>query len=78
MEYTVNACDAISIDVSAGQKISIVDIDGGQVADFFAECENVRIVYMAPVLSQVGCYGVGSRIFCEECDFRRIRLHYNF
>lgn len=36
-EYIINACTGKSIDVMAGQKISVIDMEGGQVVDFFAE-----------------------------------------
>ena len=39
MEYIIDACSGKSIDVSEGQKITIIDIEGGQVVDFFAECK---------------------------------------
>ena len=37
MEYYINPCSGISIDVKSGQMISVIDIEGGQVVDFFAE-----------------------------------------
>lgn len=36
-EHIINACSGKCIDVLAGQNISVIDIDGGQVVDFFAE-----------------------------------------
>lgn len=36
-EYTINACCGECIAASAGQGITVVDIEGGQVVDFFAE-----------------------------------------
>lgn len=36
-EYMINACSGCAIDVRAGQFISVIDIEGGQVVDFFAE-----------------------------------------
>ncbi|NLG25174.1 MAG: urea carboxylase-associated family protein [Clostridiales bacterium] len=36
-EYTINACGGKAIDVMANQTITIIDLDGGQVVDFFAE-----------------------------------------
>ena len=36
-EYMVNACSGRAIDVLHGQTVTIVDIEGGQVVDFFAE-----------------------------------------
>lgn len=37
MEYTVHACSGIKAEVKKGQTIAVIDIEGGQVADFFAE-----------------------------------------
>ena len=36
-EYMISACCGRAIDVKAGQLISVIDIQGGQVVDFFAE-----------------------------------------
>ncbi len=36
-EYIIPACSGIKIDVKQGQNITVVDIEGGQVVDFFAE-----------------------------------------
>lgn len=36
-EYLILACSGINIDVRQGQCLTIIDIDGGQVVDFFAE-----------------------------------------
>lgn len=36
-EYMIHACSGLKIDVKQGQTITVIDIDGGQVVDFFAE-----------------------------------------
>ncbi len=36
-EYIIDPCSGKSIIVSAGQQIIIIDLDGGQVVDFFAQ-----------------------------------------
>ena len=36
-EYIIPACSGIKIDVKQGQNITVIDIEGGQVVDFFAE-----------------------------------------
>jgi len=36
-EFLIKACSGKSIDVKENQLITIVDLDGGQVVDFFAE-----------------------------------------
>lgn len=36
-EYIIPACSGIKIDVRQDQNITVIDIEGGQVADFFAE-----------------------------------------
>ena len=38
-EYMIEACTGKSIDLKAGKTITVIDVEGGQVADFFAECE---------------------------------------
>nr|WP_122012125.1 urea carboxylase-associated family protein [Maliibacterium massiliense] len=35
--YTIDPCSGRAIDVRAGQTITVTDVSGGQVADFFAE-----------------------------------------
>ena len=37
MEYMIPACSGKRIDVKKGQTVTVVDIEGGQVVDFFAE-----------------------------------------
>ena len=36
-EYIISACSGIKLDVKKGQNITVIDIEGGQVVDFFAE-----------------------------------------
>lgn len=36
-EYTIPACSGMKIDIKQGQSITVIDIEGGQVVDFFAE-----------------------------------------
>lgn len=36
-EYVIPACSGKRIDVKQGQNITVIDIEGGQVVDFFAE-----------------------------------------
>ena len=36
-EYTIGACSGQAIEVLENQTITIIDLDGGQVVDFFAE-----------------------------------------
>ena len=37
MEYIIPACSGKRIEVLEGQKITVIDLEGGQVVDFFAE-----------------------------------------
>ena len=39
-EYTVPACSGVAISVGKGQTITIIDIEGSQVVDFFAEVQD--------------------------------------
>ncbi len=36
-EYIIPACSGIKIDVRQGQDITVIDMEGGQIVDFFAE-----------------------------------------
>ena len=36
-EYIIPACSGMKIDVKQGQSITVINIEGGQVVDFFAE-----------------------------------------
>ena len=45
-EYIIRPQSGMRINVSKGQKIEIVDVDGGQVADFFAEIKGTHDEYV--------------------------------
>ena len=47
-EYIVQPQSGIRIEVKKGQHITIIDIEGGQVADFFAEFEETHEEYLSP------------------------------
>ena len=34
-EYIIPACSGMKIDVKQGQSITVIDIEGGQVVEFF-------------------------------------------
>lgn len=46
--YIINACEGCAIDVVRGQFISVIDIEGGQVVDFFAESAQNPNEYISP------------------------------
>lgn len=47
-EYIINPCGGIKIPAAKGQKISIIDIEGGQVVDFFAEMQADAMEFVSP------------------------------
>ncbi len=47
-EYLIPACSGMRIDVKKGQRISVVDIEGGQVVDFFAEVSGNEKDFLSP------------------------------
>ena len=47
-KYIINPCSGMKIEAAKGQKIEIVDIDGGQVVDFFAEMINDWEEFVSP------------------------------
>lgn len=46
-EYIIPACSGIKIDVKQGQNITVIDIEGGQVVDFFAEVTNSQNEFLS-------------------------------
>lgn len=46
-EYIIPACAGIKIDVKQGQNITVVDMEGGQVVDFFAEVTNSQNEFLS-------------------------------
>ena len=47
-KYIINPCSGMRIEADKGQTIEIVDIDGGQVVDFFAEMRNDSDEFVSP------------------------------
>lgn len=60
-EYTIPACSGKKIDVKQGQSITVIDINGGQVVDFFAEITGNNREFLS----------TGVTIDCNES----LRLH---
>ena len=60
-EYIISPCSGVRIEVTKGQQIEIIDIDGGQVVDFFAEMKGDSTEFISP----------GVTIDCNES----LRLH---
>ena len=46
-EYIISACSGMKIDVKQGQSITVIDIEGGQVVDFFAEADGNENEYLS-------------------------------
>ena len=36
-EYFIPACGGAAIEMAEGETVTVIDVEGGQVADFFAE-----------------------------------------
>ena len=60
-EYLIPACSGMKIDVQQGQTITVIDIEGGQVADFFAEVMDQEAEFLS----------TGVTIDCNES----LKLH---
>ena len=50
-EYWIAPCRGRSIDIAAGQTITIIDVEGGQVADFFAERAGAPEEFLSPAVT---------------------------
>lgn len=51
MDYYVSACSGKKIDVRKGQHIAVIDVDGGQVADFFAVSAMDSTEFLSPAVT---------------------------
>lgn len=47
-EYIIQACQGCAVDVRCGQLISVVDLEGGQVVDFFAQSAGDADEFLSP------------------------------
>lgn len=50
-EYLIPACCGMCFEIKKGQLISVVDVEGGQVADFFAECTGNPDEFLSPAVT---------------------------
>ena len=48
MEYLIPACTGKRIDVGKGQTVTVIDVEGGQVVDFFAEVHGDPAEFLSP------------------------------
>ena len=66
-KHIINPCSGIKIEVNRGQNITIVDVAGGQVADFFAEIKGTHDEYISPAVTldcnESICVGVGTVLY---------------
>lgn len=66
-EYIIQPQCGIRVEVSKGQSITVIDVEGGQVADFFAEVKGTHDEYLSPSVT-IDCnesirIGVGSVLY---------------
>ena len=69
-KYLIQPQNGIQIDVNKGQRIEIIDVDGGQVADFFAEIKGTHEEYLSPSVT-IDCneslkIDVGSILYSNQ------------
>ena len=66
-KYIIHPKRGIRVEVSKGQTITVTDVEGGQVADFFAEVKSTHEEYLSPSVT-IDCneslrIGVGSILY---------------
>lgn len=66
-EYLIPACSGMRIDVKKGESITVIDVEGGQVVDFFAEAAGNQAEFLSTGVTidcneSLGLY-VGDRIY---------------
>lgn len=47
-EFLISPCSGRAFDLKKGQSFAVVDVEGGQVADFFAECAGNADEFLSP------------------------------
>lgn len=67
VKYVIKPQSGIKIEVTKNQKITVIDVDGGQVADFFAEIKGTHEEYLSPSVT-IDCneslhIGVGTILY---------------
>ena len=70
MEILIPACSGKRIDMKCGQRIAVTDVEGGQVADFFAVSAADRGEFLSPAVT-LDCHeslklSVGDEIFTNR------------
>lgn len=68
-EYIIQPQCGMRIEASKGQTITIIDVEGGQVADFFAGVKGTHGEYLPPSVT-IDCnesirIGIGSVLYCN-------------
>ena len=69
-EYIISPCSGIRIDVRKGHQFEIIDLDGAQVVDFFAQMQNNSTEFVSPGVT-MDCneslrLKVGDRIYSNR------------
>lgn len=50
-EYRIALCSGRSIDIAAGQEVTVIDVEGGQAADFFAGRAGAPEEFLSPAVT---------------------------
>lgn len=71
MEYFIPACSGKKIEIKKGQTISVTDLEGGQVVDFFAEVTGNEDEFLSPGVITIDCneslrLNVGDTIYTNK------------
>ena len=71
-EYIIQPCSGISLNVAKGEYITVIDTDGGQVVDFFAEIKDSADEFLSTGVT-IDCNGslglsVGDIIYTNKYD----------
>ena len=69
-EYFIQPCDGLAVEVLKGQTVAVVDMEGRQVVDFFAEMKEDPNEFLSPGVT-IDCneslrLRVGDTIYCDR------------
>lgn len=69
-QHLILATEGLRLNVRKGQRITVTDVEGGQVADFFAELSGTHEEYLSPAVT-IDCneslhVGVGTALYSNH------------
>ena len=69
-EYFIPACGGAAIEMAEGETVTVIDVEGGQVADFFAERAGDPDEFLSPAVT-IDC-NESLRLHIGDCLYTNL------